>query len=53
MKSYDPDLGINVKFPFCSDVRNNSLTGTIPETIGNCTSFQVLYVYYLCNVIIS
>jgi hypothetical protein len=26
------------------DVRNNSLTGSIPETIGNCTAFQVLYV---------
>ncbi|KAG8077024.1 hypothetical protein GUJ93_ZPchr0006g44884 [Zizania palustris] len=25
-----------------SDVKNNSLTGPIPETIGNCTSFQVL-----------
>ena len=29
---------------FCSDVRNNSLTGSIPENIGNCTTFQVLYV---------
>jgi len=28
-----------------SDVKNNSLTGVIPDTIGNCTSFQVLYVY--------
>lgn len=27
-----------------SDVRNNSLTGNIPEGIGNCTAFQVLYV---------
>ncbi|OMO86480.1 hypothetical protein COLO4_21145 [Corchorus olitorius] len=24
------------------DVRNNSLTGSIPENVGNCTSFQVL-----------
>ena len=28
-----------------SDVKNNSLTGVIPQNIGNCTSFQVLYVY--------
>jgi hypothetical protein len=28
-----------------SDVKNNSMMGTIPDTIGNCTSFQVLYVY--------
>jgi hypothetical protein len=34
-----------VTFIYLSDVKNNSLTGTIPETIGNCTSFQVLYVY--------
>lgn len=27
-----------------SDVRNNSLTGSIPSNVGNCTSFQVLYV---------
>ena len=32
---------------FCSDVRNNSLTGSIPENIGNCTAFQVLYVIQL------
>lgn len=30
-----------------SDVRNNSLTGTIPQNIGNCTAFQVLYVSHL------
>jgi hypothetical protein len=38
-KAYD-----NFVLIFCSDVRNNSLTGSIPENIGNCTSFQVLYV---------
>ncbi|XP_027184694.1 LRR receptor-like serine/threonine-protein kinase ERECTA isoform X2 [Coffea eugenioides] len=33
---------------FClfSDVRNNSLTGSIPENIGNCTAFQVLDLSY-------
>lgn len=30
----------------CSDVRNNSLIGSIPQNIGNCTAFQVLYVYH-------
>jgi hypothetical protein len=38
----------DVEFPInliISDVKNNSLTGVIPDTIGNCTSFQVLYVY--------
>nr|XP_027120701.1 LRR receptor-like serine/threonine-protein kinase ERECTA [Coffea arabica] len=29
-----------------SDVRNNSLTGSIPENIGNCTAFQVLDLSY-------
>ncbi|KAG4934211.1 hypothetical protein JHK87_048213 [Glycine soja] len=28
------------------DVRNNSLTGSIPENIGNCTAFQVLDLSY-------
>ncbi|KAK9102440.1 hypothetical protein Sjap_019694 [Stephania japonica] len=32
------------------DVKNNSLTGSIPESVGNCTSFQVLYVYALTEV---
>ncbi|CAH8353975.1 unnamed protein product [Eruca vesicaria subsp. sativa] len=27
------------------DVRGNNLTGTIPESIGNCTSFEILYVF--------
>lgn len=30
-----------------SDVRGNNLTGTIPESIGNCTSFEILYVKHL------
>lgn len=34
---------------FCSDVRNNSLSGSIPENIGNCTAFQVLYVSHLTS----
>jgi hypothetical protein len=33
-----------VAFHTCSDVRGNNLTGTIPEGIGNCTSFEILYV---------
>lgn len=33
-----------VSFHICSDVRGNNLTGTIPEGIGNCTSFEILYV---------
>ncbi|KAF8401089.1 hypothetical protein HHK36_014392 [Tetracentron sinense] len=28
------------------DVRNNSLTGSIPQNIGNCTGFQVLDLSY-------
>lgn len=31
---------------FFSDVRGNNLTGTIPDNIGNCTSFEILYVMY-------
>jgi LRR receptor-like serine/threonine-protein kinase ERECTA len=33
-----------VVFHICSDIRGNNLTGTIPEGIGNCTSFEILYV---------
>ena len=33
-----------VAFHIYSDVRGNNLTGTIPEGIGNCTSFDVLNV---------
>jgi len=33
-----------VAFHIYSDVRGNNLTGTIPEGIGNCTSFEILYV---------
>ncbi|XP_025621571.1 uncharacterized protein [Arachis hypogaea] len=29
------------------DVRGNNLTGTIPDSIGNCTSFEILYVNFL------
>lgn len=32
---------------FCSDVRGNNLTGTIPDNIGNCTSFEILWVFLL------
>ncbi|KAK4385079.1 LRR receptor-like serine/threonine-protein kinase ERL2 [Sesamum angolense] len=28
------------------DVRGNNLTGTIPENIGNCTSFEILDISY-------
>ncbi|CAL5353410.1 unnamed protein product [Camellia sinensis] len=28
------------------DVRGNNLTGTIPDNIGNCTSFEILYISY-------
>ncbi|KAF7833417.1 LRR receptor-like serine/threonine-protein kinase ERL1 [Senna tora] len=28
------------------DVRGNNLTGTIPESIGNCTSFEILDISY-------
>ncbi|KAK3027502.1 hypothetical protein RJ639_040217 [Escallonia herrerae] len=37
----------NVTFSVIAlDVRNNSLTGTIPQDIGNCTAFQVLDLSY-------
>jgi hypothetical protein len=26
-------------------VRGNNLSGTIPSSIGNCTSFEILYVF--------
>ncbi|KAF9668270.1 hypothetical protein SADUNF_Sadunf15G0111500 [Salix dunnii] len=29
-----------------SDVRDNNLTGTIPSSIGNCTSFEILDISY-------
>ncbi|KVI07188.1 Leucine-rich repeat-containing protein [Cynara cardunculus var. scolymus] len=29
-----------------SDVRGNNLTGTIPDSIGNCTSFEILDISY-------
>lgn len=29
-----------------SDVRGNNLTGTIPDNIGNCTSYEILYVCF-------
>ncbi|KAF8376938.1 hypothetical protein HHK36_030309 [Tetracentron sinense] len=32
---------------YCSDVSNNSPTGSIPQNIGNCIGFQVLYTYHL------
>ncbi|KAK6927209.1 Leucine-rich repeat-containing N-terminal, plant-type, partial [Dillenia turbinata] len=34
------------------DVKNNSLSGSIPQNIGNCTAFQVLYVHHptLCGL---
>nr|AYU56586.1 ERECTA-like protein [Oropetium thomaeum] len=35
-----------VAFRICSDVRGNKLTGTIPEGIGNCTSFEILDISY-------
>jgi hypothetical protein len=31
---------------FCSNVRNNNLTGPIPDGIGNCSSFQILYALF-------
>lgn len=37
---------ILVVFIDFSDVRGNNLTGTIPDSIGNCTSFEILYVSY-------
>lgn len=37
---------ILVVFIDFSDVRGNNLTGTIPDSIGNCTSFEILYVIY-------
>jgi hypothetical protein len=37
--------GFKLPTNLISDVKNNSLTGAIPDTIGNCTSFQVLYVH--------
>ncbi|KAF5798074.1 putative ribonuclease H-like superfamily, RNA recognition motif, spliceosomal PrP8 [Helianthus annuus] len=30
----------------CIDVRGNNLTGTIPDSIGNCTSFEILDISY-------
>ncbi|KAJ0042125.1 hypothetical protein Pint_17300 [Pistacia integerrima] len=38
------------------DVRGNNLTGTIPDSIGNCTSFEILYVmakFYLTASLLS
>ncbi|KAH1212427.1 LRR receptor-like serine/threonine-protein kinase ERECTA [Glycine max] len=41
--SLSPDL---CQLTGLCDVRNNSLTGSIPENIGNCTAFQVLDLSY-------
>lgn len=32
---------------FCSNIRENNLTGPLPAGIGNCTSFQILYAPHL------
>lgn len=31
-----------------SDLRGNNLSGTIPDNIGNCTSFEILSVSFPC-----
>lgn len=33
---------------YFSDVRGNNLSGTIPDNIGNCTSFEILSVSFPC-----
>ena len=37
-------------FKICiySDVRSNNLSGEIPPSIGNCTSFEILYAFVSC-----
>lgn len=36
-----------------SDVRGNNLSGTIPDNIGNCTSFEILSVSSTCSYFVK